>query len=189
VLGLKLLAHWCNLASKPALALLGALVAVVAAGSGYTLHQADRREKVANLAIRQMLAMTLPDARGAPQSFGQWKGKVLVVNFWATWCDPCREEIPGLMRLRKKYISKNVEIVGIAVDYASKVGDYEKTIGIDYPLLVGGLESIDLARSLGDKQGGLPYTLVLDRSGKLAMVHLGLMHETDLDQKLAELSL
>jgi thiol-disulfide isomerase/thioredoxin len=175
------------MSSRPGQIALAAAVAVIAAWGGYVFQQAGQDEAATSSAVRQLLSTVLPDARGTLQALSQWNGKVLVVNFWATWCEPCREEIPGLMRLRQKYSAKNVEIVGIAVDYASNVGDYEKSMGIHYPLLIGGVESIDLARSLGDRQGGLPYTIVLDRTGKLVKAHLGLVHEADLDKKLAEL--
>ena len=166
------------------------MIAVAAAGAwgGYALQQSSRGEASQSAAVGQLFALSLPDPEGSTQALTQWRGKILVVNFWATWCEPCREEIPGLQRLREKYASKNVEIVGIAVDSASKVRDYAKQIKISYPLLVGGLESIELARSFGNNAGGLPFTVVLDGKSAVAFSHLGLIKEQQLDQKLAELA-
>jgi thiol-disulfide isomerase/thioredoxin len=161
-------------------------VAAFAAWGGYALRQTTRSDT--SPPVRALFALNLPNPDGAPQALAQWRGKVLVVNFWATWCEPCREEIPGLDRIRKKYIGKSVEIVGIAVDSASKVREYAKTMKISYPLLVGGLESIELARSLGNNAGGLPYTVVLDSNAAVALSHLGLIREHELDQTLAKLA-
>lgn len=167
------------------MALLGA--AVAATWGGYALHQGSRNDVVENSAVRQMFALSLPDARGTAQSLSQWRGKILVINFWATWCEPCREEIPGLQRLREKYIGKNVEVVGIAVDSAAKVLDYANQLKIIYPLVVGGMEAIELARNLGNKAGGLPFTIVLDTKSAIVLSRLGLIKEQELDQKLADL--
>ncbi|MCX7151162.1 MAG: TlpA disulfide reductase family protein, partial [Proteobacteria bacterium] len=104
-----------------------------------------------------------------------------------TWCEPCREEIPGLQRLREKYVGKNVEVVGIAVDSVTKVRDYATQFKIAYPLVVGGMETIELARSLGNKAGGLPFTIVLDSRSAIVLSHLGLIKEQELDRKLADL--
>ena len=170
-----------------------ALVAVAAAAAwgGYALNfafnQGSRTDVIENSAVHQMFALSLPDPQGNTQALSQWRGKILVINFWATWCEPCREEIPGLQRLREKYVGKNVEVVGIAVDSVAKVRDYATQFKIAYPLVVGGMETIELARSLGNKAGGLPFTIVLDARSAIVLSHLGLIKEQALDQKLADL--
>jgi thiol-disulfide isomerase/thioredoxin len=181
-------APWFNRVSRFSQCLLGIAVAAFAAWAGYVLQLSSRNDTARADAVSRLLTTTLPDPAGTKHAIAQWRGRVLVVNFWATWCEPCREEIPGLMRLRKKHASNGVEFIGIAVDSASKVLDYTKIIQIDYPLLIGGVESIELARLLGDGAGGLPFTIVLDRSGKVAKSHLGLVREEELDQKLSELA-
>ncbi len=165
-----------------------AVVAICAGAAGYVMQQQKRAETSQSKAVLQLLALTLPDPAGNMQPLTKWRGKILVVNFWATWCEPCREEIPVLVRLREKYAGKSVEMVGIAVDSASKVRQYAKDMKITYPLLVGGLESIELARSFGDVAGGLPFTVVLDAKSGIALSHLGLIKEQELDQKLAALA-
>jgi thiol-disulfide isomerase/thioredoxin len=161
-------------------------VAIAAVWGGIALRQSGRSE--ANASVRKLFALNLPDPAGRSQRLSQWQGKILVINFWATWCEPCREEIPGLQRIRDKYVAKNVEVVGIAVDSADKVREYAKSMKVSYPLLVGGLESIELVRDFGNKAGGLPFTVVLDASPGIALSHLGLIKEQDLDQKLTELA-
>jgi thiol-disulfide isomerase/thioredoxin len=103
-----------------------------------------------------------------------------VVNFWATWCEPCRAEVPALVRLRTEYASNGLEVVGIAVDSAAKVRDFAAEYRISYPLVIGGFETVDLSRRLGNKLGALPFTVVLDRSGRLVYTHLGAVSETEL---------
>jgi len=106
---------------KTATAFAIGAVALIAAWAGFALRQSN---DISSAPVHKLFALVLPDPAGNSQAVAQWRGKVLVINFWATWCEPCREEIPGLQRLREKYASKNVEVVGIAVDSASKVREY-----------------------------------------------------------------
>ena len=130
---------------------------------------------------------SLPDLNGKPQTFSQWHGQVLVVNFWATWCVPCREEIPALMKMQKQYAQNGVKIVGIALDNAVKVREYAGEMQVDYVLLIGAAETLQLAKDLGNRAGVLPFTVVLDRSGALAHAHAGVLTETSLGAILAPL--
>jgi thiol-disulfide isomerase/thioredoxin len=133
-----------------------------------------------------MLA-SLADLSGRPQTLSQWRGKVLVVNFWATWCAPCREEIPALMKVQRKYIQNGVQIVGIALDNASKVREYSQELRIDYVLLIGAAEILGLGKDLGNRAGVLPFTVVLDRTGKLVHAQAGAVTEPSLGAVLAPL--
>ncbi|MGH8799251.1 MAG: TlpA family protein disulfide reductase [Casimicrobiaceae bacterium] len=120
-----------------------------------------------------LLALSLPDAAGHPQPIAQWRGKVLVINFWATWCAPCREEMPDFIRAQNDFGPKGLQVVGIAVDSADKVQQFAKELGLNYPALIGGYPAMDLSKSLGNSLVALPYTLVLDRQGRVAYTHLG----------------
>lgn len=166
---------------------LHAGVAVVALAAGFFAHLSLRSASPDAAASAEMFALTLPDPQGRPEPMTQWRDKVLVVNFWATWCEPCREEVPALIRTQQKYAPNGVEIVGIAVDSAAKVRDFAKEYGISYPLLVGGLETIEVSRKLGNKIGGLPYTVIVDRGGRVAHTRLGGISEADLDRVLRPL--
>lgn len=149
--------------------LLFGIAAIVALAAGIGLAVYDRYPPDTT----SLLALTLPDAAGNPQPMAQWRGKVLVVNFWATWCAPCREEMPDFVRAQDEYGAKGLQIVGIAVDNADKVQQFAKEIGLNYPALIGGYGAMDLSRDLGNSLVALPFTLVLDRQGKVAYTHLG----------------
>ncbi|HXZ96993.1 MAG TPA: TlpA disulfide reductase family protein [Burkholderiales bacterium] len=109
----------------------------------------------------------LPDLKGNNQPFEQWRGKVLIVNFWATWCPPCREEIPEFIKVQEKYRTRGLLFVGVAVDKKDLVQSYADEVGINYPVLMGDLAAMDLSRKAGNHAGALPFTLIIDRTGKI----------------------
>jgi thiol-disulfide isomerase/thioredoxin len=117
----------------------------------------------------------------------EWQGKALLCNFWATWCAPCREEIPLLTAAQHQHGAKNLQIVGIAIDNASNVAEFAKSTGIGYPILLADATAIDLLRRLGNKGGGLPYTVALDRHGRIAERKLGAYAEAELSATIAGL--
>ncbi|MEO8143036.1 MAG: TlpA disulfide reductase family protein [Betaproteobacteria bacterium] len=137
---------------------------------------------------RVLRSITLTDLAGRSRKLGEWQGRVLVCNFWATWCTPCREEIPLLMAARLKYAAAGVEIVGIAVDNAAKVRDYSASLNISYPVLLAEADGLDLMRKLGNSAGGLPYTVVTDRQGNVVQHKLGALKQGELDRILDPLS-
>ena len=162
--------------------LIGGVVtgaAALAAGfASYRSADTSRREGTA------LLAVVLPDLQGKDQALAQWRGKVLVVNFWATWCAPCREEMPQFVAAQAARGSKNVQFVGIAVDNANKVQEFAKDIGLNYPALIGGFGAIELSKALGNSLSALPYTVVLDREGEVAHRQLGPLLQPQLDHVL-----
>lgn len=157
------------------------VAAMLAAMAGFFLHRAALTGPVPAGTVPELLQLELPDETGKTQNFSQWQGKILVINFWATWCEPCREEIPVLVDMQARYASKDLQIVGIAVDSADKVREFSRLYRINYPLVIGGLEVINLSRKLGNKAGGLPYTLVLNRSREVVKSHLGGMSKEELE--------
>jgi thiol-disulfide isomerase/thioredoxin len=150
-------------------------LAVGALGAGVWLGVAQRDGTPTAGAAGALTRTPFRDLQGAAVTLEHWRGQVVVVNFWATWCPPCREEIPGLIDVQRKQGPNGAQIVGIAVDSPDKTREYAANVGINYPTLIGGMETIDLVRALGNKSGGLPFTVILDRSGKVADTHLGLM--------------
>ena len=125
-------------------ALLGVIVAAAFAGAGFLAYQwqTDAAPGDAIVTGRALMAAKLMGIDDQVQPFEQWRGKVLVVNFWATWCTPCREEIPGFIKFQERYGSAGVQFVGVAIDQKQRVAPYAKEMGINYPLLVGGLETM-----------------------------------------------
>ena len=110
-------------------------------------------------AVSALTRADLPELAGGRATLERWRGKVIVVNFWASWCPPCREEIPGLVRIQQKFAANGLQVVGIAVDSVDKSRQAAAQMGISYPVLVAGVEVIDVTRRLGNRAGGLPYTL------------------------------
>jgi thiol-disulfide isomerase/thioredoxin len=133
-------------------------------------------------------AASFADLEGRPRRLAEWNGKVLVCNFWATWCAPCREEIPLLVASRQKYSPAGVEIVGIAIDNVIKVREFAATFKISYPVLLAEADGLDLMRRIGNTGGGLPYTVIADRQGGLVHRKLGALKQAELDGLLAPLA-
>lgn len=171
-------------------ALLMAGVGAVAAVAGYAANAwriGAFGPPAPEDAAAAILGSTLKTLDGAPQPLAAWRGRILVINYWATWCAPCREEIPLFVRLQQEYAAKNVQFIGIAVDQADKVRDFAREFKVDYPLLIAGIDAVDLSRRAGNKAGVLPYTLILDRTGKLAASLLGGISEARMREELAPL--
>ena len=169
-------------------ALLIAVAAAIGLGGGIYLSLSSNPDagKVGRPAIDSLYETTFPDLSAQTQKISQWKSKTLVINFWATWCPPCREEIPGLIRIQGRYSAKNVQIVGIALDSPEPVAGFAKLMGINYPVLLGGLDAINLARLLGNATGGLPFTIVLSPNGDTSLTHLGMLSESQLESVIAK---
>lgn len=151
-----------------------ALLGVLALGAGIWVAQ-NRYQPTAdtNLMSEALWKLPFPSLSGKSQTLGDWRGKTLVVNFWATWCAPCREEIPDLIAIRSEYAAKGVEIVGIAIDNAESVKPYSSAMNISYPILIGEGNALEMARALGNPSGALPYTLVIGPEGTISWRHLG----------------
>ena len=124
---------------------------------------------------------------GNKQDINQWQGKIVLVNFWATWCPPCLEEIPVFLSLRKEYAAAGFEVLGISIDDVSKVKQFRETMQISYPLLDGEDNGMALMHSLGNKIGGLPYSVLFDRSGKAVEIKSGPYQEQELKDLIDEL--
>ena len=129
-----------------------------------------------------------PDAQAKLQPLSQWRGKILVLNFWASWCSPCREEIPDFVALRAQYQSKGVEFVGLAIDNQANVTQFLQRQPVNYPILIGEGAASNLARQLGNPSGALPYTIVLDRDGNIVLKHLGRLPRATLETALRKTS-
>ena len=162
-------------------------VAAAAAGYGYHTYRSSPAAPKDPAAIGELMTARFADLQGNTASLAQWRGQVLVINFWATWCEPCREEIPLFIRLQKKYADRGLKFVGIALDRPEAVKPYAAEIGMNFPVLIGGTEAIDLARKTGNRSAVLPFTIVLDAKGRVAMTEIGVVKESRIDPLLASL--
>jgi thiol-disulfide isomerase/thioredoxin len=164
------------------------LVVAAAAGiAGYYFNSASPSRPAVDPAAQKLLIASFTDLDGKLRTLSPLRGKVLIVNFWATWCLPCREEIPELKKVGRKYGDNGVEITGIALDNASKVRDYAAELSIDYGLLIGNADTLALGKDLGNHAGVLPFTVILDRAGRVAYTHAGALTAATLDTVLAPL--
>lgn len=115
----------------------------------------------------------LKDRAGVLRSITEWDGKSLLINFWATWCAPCRREIPMLKTLHVERASQNIEVIGVAVDFREDVLAYAKNMKIDYPLLIGEQDGLDAVALFGLGSIGFPFTVFTDDRGRIVTAHLG----------------
>jgi thiol-disulfide isomerase/thioredoxin len=128
-----------------------------------------------------LFAATLDDLDDKPMALERYKGKPLVVNFWARWCAPCRAEIPELIRFWAAHKGK-IEVLGIGIeDKAEAAKDFAKSYAMDYPVFVAKEKGIPLMQALANTKGGLPFTLFIDRNGLVIQKKLGLIKKADLD--------
>ena len=114
-----------------------------------------------------MFAASFKDPGGTVQKFDHLKGKVSVVYFWATWCEPCQKEAPQLKALFEKFRDKNFTVVGIAMDNADKVKEFVAKNELTFPVVYGGREAMQLSKDLGNSLGGIPFLVVIGRDGKI----------------------
>jgi thiol-disulfide isomerase/thioredoxin len=135
-----------------------------------------------------LYAASFKDAQGVSRSLGQFQGEVVVVNFWATWCAPCREEMPGFVKLQERWKGRGVQFVGLANDDPAKVVRFGTELQVNYPLWTGGAEVMDLSRRLGNRVGVLPHTVILDREGRVVDSRVGVYREGPLVERLAALA-
>jgi len=137
----------------------------------------------------QIPDFTLPNLDGNSWRAEEWRDKILVINFWATWCPPCRKEMPLFVKLQEQFADKGVLFVGIAIDDQEAVQNFVDTHGIEFPVLLGEEKALELSAQLGDRFNALPYTVVADRGGKILLRLAGEMRETRLRPLLEKLTL
>jgi peroxiredoxin len=130
---------------------------------------------------------TLGSASGERVSASDLDGQVLLLNFWATWCEPCRAEMPMLSEIHDAYADRGFSVVGIALDDVQQAREFAGGLGIEYPILVGAADVMATGLAYGNQAGLLPYTVLVDRSGIVRWVHLGVLERADILARLEEL--
>ncbi|MFL6659715.1 MAG: TlpA family protein disulfide reductase [Massilia sp.] len=142
---------------------------------------------VAQTPVQALFAQSMNDASGANHSLARWKGKALIVNFWAPWCGPCVQEMPELSQLAQDSAAANINVIGIGIDSAANIGKFAADLKIAYPLYVAGLSGTELSRQFGNTAGGLPYTVLIGADGLVKKTYLGRIKFEELKADLANL--
>jgi peroxiredoxin len=164
---------------------LYAVVAILAIAAGYTVHRstvgavtppaspsADAHAPPKEL-VESVPEFSLRDRAGELKSIRTWQGKSLVINFWATWCGPCRREIPLLKQLQAERAAAGFQVVGVAVDHREDVLKFADEMQMEYPILIGEQDALTAAESFGIHVLGFPFTVFSDAKGRVVTVHLG----------------
>lgn len=171
--------------------LLIAIIALIAGSAGYLFSRKQHAPPAsqpptasAQSSVNTLMDVQFATSTGQWQKLAAWKGKVLVVNYWATWCPPCREEMPMFSALHEKYQANGVQFVGIGIDSVDKIREYQISEKIAYPLLVGTLDAMRNTQGLGNTAQALPFTVLINRQGQLDTVKLGKLTEAELEARL-----
>ena len=181
--------------NKKNLLLAGLLaLSVSACDNSANTSSANSNEQQSNTSTPQVAKVgshrpefSLPDMEGNQRQLSEWNGKVLVINFWATWCPPCRKETPAFVELQEKYGAQGLQFIGVAIDEKDNVQDFADTYGVNYPMLLGDLEAINTSKQYGNRFGTLPYTVIVDRKGKINFIQRGEMLKTTAEAKIKAL--
>ena len=120
-----------------------------------------------------LLSGSFADLAGRTRKLAEWQGRLALINFWATWCAPCLEEVPLISAAAQKYRENGFSAVGIGIDHVDKIRDFAVKYAVRYDLLVSGPEAVELMKRLGNPAGGLPFSVLLDRQGRIAQRKLG----------------
>lgn len=159
---------------------LAALLSLGAAAAGYYLYgllftetavvstEPAPPKPVLN-APRQLFSLV--DVDGQSHSISSWDGKVILLNFWASWCPPCLREIPAFVQLQQDYAEQGLQVVGVSIDSPEAVKNFADKLGINYPLLLGQANVAEISRLYGNRIGTLPFTVVIDRQGLVRYLH------------------
>ena len=174
--------------------LLGAFLIATISGYGEAKQLGEATASESQDAQERIHGFELSDLDGTIRNSDEWNGKPLLVNFWATWCVPCRKEMPGLMELHEKYADQGFEVIGLAAELGTagsdpeQVANFVKGMGIRYPILFGEMEAvIDISKRYGNRIGGLPYSAFVDRDGVVHHVKFGEMSLDEAEEMLGDI--
>jgi thiol-disulfide isomerase/thioredoxin len=164
------------------------LFLIVSIGFGFRYYFLDTHSKNAgNQATAELFAASFPDETGKIQALKQYAGKTIVLNFWATWCEPCRDEMPELSQLHEAYKGKNVVVLGVAIDDVATISEFLKETKVSYPLFSADVQGMEFAANLGNDKSALPYTVIIKADGSVAKTYFGRVTKPLLEETLLNL--
>lgn len=175
---------------KKILSVISYLLVMMALGFAiyhYLLNPNKVSTLTSTLNTQTLFAAHLPNENGVSQALSQYKGKIIVLNFWATWCAPCREEMPELSQLYTEYKSKNVVVLGIAVDELALVKEFSLATPVSYPLFAAENDGMNLGVNLGNDKGVLPYTVIINADGSVVKTFFGRINKSLISSTLKPL--
>ena len=154
---------------------LTVMVVLFALGTGILVQRLTAAPESATESTPQntLPAFTLPDLSGQQRSISEWRGKILIINFWATWCPPCRKEIPEFIKLQHELGDRGLQFIGIAIEEKASVEKYVDLVNINYPILIAEDTGITLSQKMGNTINALPFTIVVDSNGNIVHHHPG----------------
>jgi thiol-disulfide isomerase/thioredoxin len=158
--------------------LLFTIAIIVAGSSGYFMQRYLQpvTNETPNPAVGiQRVEFAAADLDGTVRNIAEWDGKIIFLNFWATWCPPCKEEIPHFIDLQQSYGAQGLQFIGIAIDELNAVRSFADSMGINYPTLVAESDGVGLAQRYGNGAGVLPYTVIINRDGEISHTVMGLL--------------
>ena len=179
------------------------ILAIVSLLAGYGLYhytqQQDQLEAATTekpvTAVKKSLSVlgqqradfSLPDLENKTHSIQEWDNKVILLNFWATWCPPCRREIPAFIELQDQFGPQGFQVIGVAIDEKEAVQDYSDGMGVNYPILIGNNTALEISAAYGNRFGQLPYSLVIDRKGVIQFIGKRELSFADIEEQIKPL--
>ena len=164
-----------------------ALLAVLAGVGLWALNRPVPRVEATELAPEVLYSMAFRDTDGKPRSLGEFRGDFVVLNFWATWCAPCREEMPGFSRLASAWKDRGVRFVGLTGDDPHAVERFLREVPVSYPVFLAEGSADSWARRLGDRDALLPFTVIVDPAGRVVARRVGVYSEPEVSAQLSAL--
>lgn len=170
---------------KSSIALAAAAIAAAIIGAMSYQWFADPASRTSS--VTTLPAFSLKDMHGHTRHSSEWQGKTRLINFWATWCPPCRNEIPLLIQAQQEHAAAGLQVIGIALEQAEPVLEYATEMKLNYPSLVGSADVIGLGNQLGNRVGALPYSVLVNAEGKIIETHMGELSDEQLSEWLRAL--
>lgn len=159
-------------------------VVIISISAGMIIANGGR--EFDEVSVKQAQLAQFRDLDGVTRNISHWEGAYRIVNFWATWCPPCREEIPLFVDLQTEFQSINVTFIGIAVDDVERVRTFVAANGVNYPTLIGSGDALRISEILGNNRSGLPYTVFLSPTGEIIDMHSGIVPEAKIRDFVAK---